>query len=81
LSDQPRKNSPELTASFLSRLIFAWFDKTVWRGRSKTIDESDLWDLNPGANVIKTFKAVIYKWAMLSWPFVPGKPVQPGIIF
>jgi len=46
-TDQALNRSPELTASFISRLLFAWFDKTVWRGRSKTIDESDVWDLNP----------------------------------
>ena len=46
-SVQTLNHSPELKSSFISRLLFSWFDKTVWNGRTKTIDFSDLWDLNP----------------------------------
>jgi hypothetical protein len=47
ISEQNFNRSPELGSSFINRLLFVWFDKTIWNGRKKTIEQSDLWDLNP----------------------------------
>ena len=38
---------PEISASFLSRLLFAWFDPMAWKGYRHPLDVQDLWDLNP----------------------------------
>ncbi len=46
LLDQTQNPSPELTSTPASRILFLWFDKTVWKGLRKTISAVDLWDLN-----------------------------------
>ncbi|KAI2474349.1 ATP binding cassette (ABC) transporter subfamily C member, partial [Diabrotica virgifera virgifera] len=38
--------SPEESASFLSRLLFAWFDPLAWKGFRKPLETKDLWDIN-----------------------------------
>ncbi|XP_055308510.1 multidrug resistance-associated protein 1-like, partial [Sitodiplosis mosellana] len=45
----PKSNKPypELGASFLSRLSYAWFDALAWKGYRKPLEQSDLWDMNP----------------------------------
>lgn len=43
-SDKPY---PELGASFLSRLFYAWFDPLAWKGYRKPLEQTDLWDMNP----------------------------------
>ncbi|KAL1454350.1 hypothetical protein WDU94_010619, partial [Cyamophila willieti] len=42
----PQKPSPEYRASFPSKLIFAWFDRTAWLGYKKPLEAKDLFDLN-----------------------------------
>lgn len=41
------KEIPELSASFLSRITYSWFDKMAWLGYRKPLEEQDLWDLRP----------------------------------
>lgn len=38
---------PELNASFLSRIFFAWFDRLVWTGYKKPLESDDLWSMRP----------------------------------
>lgn len=38
---------PEQSASFLSKLFFAWFDPLAWRGFRKPLETKDLWNMNP----------------------------------
>lgn len=38
---------PELGASFLSRILFIWFNPFIWKGYKKPLEQNDLWDLNP----------------------------------
>jgi len=38
---------PEMRASFLSRLLFGWFDSLAWKGYRQTLEVKDLWDLYP----------------------------------
>ncbi|KAG5890605.1 hypothetical protein JTB14_005118 [Gonioctena quinquepunctata] len=38
---------PEESASFLSRLLFAWFDTLAWKGFRKPLETKDLWEMNP----------------------------------
>ncbi|XP_055852953.1 multidrug resistance-associated protein 1 isoform X7 [Episyrphus balteatus] len=42
-----KKEIPELSASFLSRVTYSWFDKMAWLGYRKPLEEKDLWDLRP----------------------------------
>lgn len=39
--------SPELSASFLRKIFFQWFDKTTWAGWRKPLTEADMYDINP----------------------------------
>ena len=41
------KPSPELGCSVLSRIFFAWFDKTTWTGWKNPLLESSIFDINP----------------------------------
>ncbi|XP_063922476.1 multidrug resistance-associated protein 1 isoform X2 [Zophobas morio] len=36
---------PEENSSFLSRLLFSWFDPLAWRGFRRPLVDSDLWDM------------------------------------
>ncbi|XP_050310916.1 multidrug resistance-associated protein 1 isoform X2 [Anthonomus grandis grandis] len=50
---------PEQQSSFLSRLLFAWFDRMTWKGFRKPLEEDDLWDLNPddsAAEIVPIFE-------------------------
>ncbi|XP_076266256.1 multidrug resistance-associated protein 1-like isoform X3 [Rhynchophorus ferrugineus] len=50
---------PEEGASFLSRMVFAWFDKMSWRGFRKPLEADDLWDMNhedSAAEVVPIFE-------------------------
>ncbi|XP_018568571.1 multidrug resistance-associated protein 1 isoform X2 [Anoplophora glabripennis] len=38
---------PEENASFLSRLLFTWFDSLAWTGFRKPLEATDLWDMKP----------------------------------
>lgn len=38
---------PEEGSSFLSRLLFAWFDSLAWTGFRKPLETKDLWAMNP----------------------------------
>uniref|UniRef100_A0A1L8E4B5 ABC-type glutathione-S-conjugate transporter n=2 Tax=Nyssomyia neivai TaxID=330878 RepID=A0A1L8E4B5_9DIPT len=40
------KPSPEISASFLRKLFFQWFDPMTWKGYRKPLEVSDMWDLN-----------------------------------
>lgn len=39
--------SPEMSASFLSKIFFQWYDVTTWRGWKRPLQEADIYDLNP----------------------------------
>lgn len=41
------KTCPELSASFLSRMFFCWFDKLAWQGYRHPLEHKDLWDMKP----------------------------------
>ncbi|ODM88253.1 Multidrug resistance-associated protein 1, partial [Orchesella cincta] len=52
-SDQPSsedpqnvKPCPEASASYLSKLIFFWFESLAWKGYRNPLVYEDLWDLN-----------------------------------
>ncbi|XP_075699212.1 ATP-binding cassette sub-family C member 2 [Rhinoderma darwinii] len=40
------KKNPELTASFLSRITFSWYDSIVIKGYRRPLVMEDLWELN-----------------------------------
>lgn len=40
-----KNQSPELTASFLRKIFFQWYDGFMWQGLRTTIDADDVWDL------------------------------------
>ncbi|GAB0099313.1 multidrug resistance-associated protein 1 [Sergentomyia squamirostris] len=45
--EKDEKPCPELSASFLSRMFFAWFDPLAWRGFRKPLENEDLWNMKP----------------------------------
>ncbi|XP_030761803.1 multidrug resistance-associated protein 1 isoform X2 [Sitophilus oryzae] len=50
---------PEEGASFLSRMVFAWFDRMTWRGFRKPLEAKDLWDMKPedsAAEIVPVFE-------------------------
>lgn len=43
----PDKPTPELAASFLSKLFFQWFDSFIWLGFKRPLENKDLWSMKP----------------------------------
>ncbi|KAK8386783.1 hypothetical protein O3P69_017907 [Scylla paramamosain] len=39
------KPNPETSASFLSRITFAWLDSLIWKGYRKPLVQEDMWNL------------------------------------
>jgi hypothetical protein len=39
--------SPELSASFIRKIFFQWFDSTTWMGWRRPLTEADMYDINP----------------------------------
>lgn len=43
----PDKPCPELGASFLSKILFQWFDSFIWLGFKRPLENRDLWSMKP----------------------------------
>lgn len=46
-SDKTDHPSPQPYAVFIKRILFIWFDPFTWRGYRKSLEDSDIWDINP----------------------------------
>lgn len=44
---KPDLPCPELGASFLSKVFFAWFDRFIWLGYKRPLENKDLWSMKP----------------------------------
>jgi ATP-binding cassette subfamily C (CFTR/MRP) protein 1 len=60
-SEYPKLQNPcpEEHSSFLSRLLFSWFDPLAWRGFRRPLVDSDLWDMkheDSAAEVVPMFE-------------------------
>lgn len=53
---------PELSASFLSRLTYRWFDGMALKGYRKPLEEKDLWDLRPQDSCKEVMPTFAYHW-------------------
>ena len=53
---------PEVSASFLSRITYQWFDSMAWRGYRNPLEEKDLWDLNPQDSCKEVMPIFAYYW-------------------
>ncbi|CAL4099766.1 unnamed protein product, partial [Meganyctiphanes norvegica] len=73
--DYPRgeKACPELDASFLSRITFAWVDRLIWNGHKQPLQQSDMWDLSY-ENASST---VVNSWEK-NWSKTKAKAVKKG---
>lgn len=58
-SDKPY---PEQSASFLSRLVFAWFDPLAWQGYKAPLEQNDLWDISPERSSQEIIPAFLKNW-------------------
>ncbi|XP_066905610.1 multidrug resistance-associated protein 1 [Halyomorpha halys] len=56
-SDYPpvEKPCPEESSSFLNRITFFWFDKTIYRGYKKPLLINDLWSMKPQDSASQVF--------------------------
>ncbi|KPU73779.1 uncharacterized protein Dana_GF14209, isoform M [Drosophila ananassae] len=53
---------PELSASFLSRITYQWFDKMALKGYRNPLEEKDLWDLRPQDSCSEVMPTFAYHW-------------------
>lgn len=53
---------PELRASFLSKLLFSWFDSMIILGYKKPLEQKDLWDISPENSVKEIFSSFDDHW-------------------
>ncbi|XP_065205458.1 multidrug resistance-associated protein 1-like [Planococcus citri] len=42
-----KNECPRSQSSFLSQILFAWFEPLVWKGYRKSLEDEDLWNLDP----------------------------------
>lgn len=47
ISSKSAKPSPEITSSFLSKIFYAWFEPTMWKGFRNPLTTDNMYDLNP----------------------------------
>ena len=53
------RSSPEESASFISRMVYQWFDGMAWKGYHNPLEMTDLWDLskdNKARTVVDKFE-------------------------
>ncbi|XP_043661842.1 multidrug resistance-associated protein 1 isoform X6 [Drosophila teissieri] len=53
---------PELSASFLSRITYTWFDKMALKGYRNPLEEKDLWDLRPQDSCSEVMPIFAHHW-------------------
>ncbi|KQS70504.1 multidrug resistance-associated protein 1 isoform X8 [Drosophila erecta] len=53
---------PELSASFLSRITYMWFDKMALKGYRNPLEEKDLWDLRPQDSCSEVMPIFAHHW-------------------
>ncbi|XP_053672165.1 multidrug resistance-associated protein 1 [Anopheles nili] len=56
------KDCPELSASFPSRIFFAWFDRLAWVGFRKPLEVEDLWKMKPEDSSNEVSPAFLHHW-------------------
>uniref|UniRef100_A0A182MKW0 ABC-type glutathione-S-conjugate transporter n=1 Tax=Anopheles culicifacies TaxID=139723 RepID=A0A182MKW0_9DIPT len=56
------KDCPELSASFPSRIFFAWFDRLAWVGFRKPLEVQDLWHMKPEDSSKEVSPAFLHHW-------------------
>lgn len=49
-------------SNFVSKLIFAWFDKMAWKGYKTPLKQTDLWDLKPEDRTTEIIPAFSKHW-------------------
>ena len=58
LLDDNGMMSPEVNATFISKMFFAWFDGMIYKGWKKPLKAEDLYDLNPADSA----STIIPRW-------------------
>ena len=72
-TDHTANPSPELNASYPSRMTFAWFDGIIKRGWKNPIKEDNLHDVNPDSSCRK----VMQNWSKF-WNFQYQRKTDKG---
>ncbi|XP_055685130.1 multidrug resistance-associated protein 1 isoform X4 [Lutzomyia longipalpis] len=80
--DKDEKPCPELSASFLSRMFFAWFDPLAWQGFRKPLENSDLWNMKPEDSAKEVMPLFAKYWnKTLAKTAEKNKPTPPKATF
>ncbi|XP_016987825.1 multidrug resistance-associated protein 1 isoform X6 [Drosophila rhopaloa] len=53
---------PELSASFLNRITYQWFDSMALKGYRNPLEEKDLWDLRPQDSCSEVMPIFAHHW-------------------
>ncbi|XP_030369087.1 multidrug resistance-associated protein 1-like isoform X1 [Scaptodrosophila lebanonensis] len=57
-----KNEMPQLSASFLSRITYYWFDALSYKGFRKPLEEGDLWDLRPQDSSKEVMPPFAHNW-------------------
>lgn len=60
--NRTKKEIPENSASFLSRITYQWFDGMAWRGYRNPLEEKDLWELRSQDSCKEIMPIFAYWW-------------------
>ncbi|XP_046388552.1 multidrug resistance-associated protein 1-like [Ischnura elegans] len=59
----PKNPCPEIGASFLSRMLFSWFDRLSWTGFKKPLEFSDLWSVEHEHSAAEVYPIFNQYWS------------------
>ncbi|XP_021950748.1 multidrug resistance-associated protein 1 [Folsomia candida] len=77
--------SPDKNSSFLSKIMYSWFDSLAWKGYRMPLEFAELWDLNPQDKAHKQIPLFYKHWNAAvkkakEESKKTGKVVEAGII-
>ncbi|KAI9203555.1 P-loop containing nucleoside triphosphate hydrolase protein [Polychytrium aggregatum] len=73
VNQESRKESREISASFISRLTFGWINEMVDLGNIRPLEEKDLWRVTPGDDALSLqsrFDQLRHRRASLFWKII-----------
>ena len=62
--------SPKISASFASKLSFAWMERLFWKGYKKPLEVKDLWELSPDISLDEVVPRFEHYYRWITWSCV-----------
>lgn len=74
----PEKPCPEVASSFPSKIFYQYFDKFVWLGYQRPLEDKDMWSLAPENAATEVLPVFLTHWNKLVAKTSLVHPMQPS---